>query len=54
MSATEVAEFEANPHLQDIIQVRLLDDAGKVADLQTYDFAYFVDLLQALVDQHCH
>ena len=54
MSATEVAEFEANPHLQDIIQVRLLDDAGKVADLQTYDFAYFVDLLQALVDQHFH
>jgi predicted HD phosphohydrolase len=54
MSATEVLEFEANPHLQDIIQVRLLDDAGKVADLHTYDFAYFVDLLQALVDQHCH
>ena len=54
MSATEVLEFEANPHLQDIIQVRLLDDGGKVADLQTYPFAYFVDLLQALVDQHCH
>jgi len=53
MSATEVLEFEANTHLKDIIQVRLLDDAGKVADLQTYDFAYFVDLLQALVDQHC-
>jgi predicted HD phosphohydrolase len=53
MSATEVLEFEANPHLKDIIQVRLLDDAGKVAGLQTYDFAYFVDLLQALVDQHC-
>ena len=53
MSATEVLEFEANPHLQDIIQVRLLDDAGKVADLQTYPFTHFVDLLQALVDQHC-
>jgi len=54
MSATEVLEFEANPHLQDIIQVRLLDDAGKVADLQTYPFTHFVDLLQTLVDQHCH
>ena len=52
MSKDDVTEFEANPYLQDIIQVRLLDDAGKVASMQTYEFPYFVELLQELVDQH--
>ena len=54
MSATEVAAFADNPFLEDILQVRLLDDSGKVANMETYGFAYFVDLLQGLVDQHCH
>ena len=52
MSNEEVAEFAANPHLEDIIQIRLLDDAGKVADMETYDFTYFKSMLQTLVDQH--
>jgi phosphonate degradation associated HDIG domain protein len=53
MNAEEVAQFETNPHLQDIIQVRLLDDGGKVAGVQTHNFAYFENVLQGLVDQHC-
>jgi phosphonate degradation associated HDIG domain protein len=53
MNAEEVAQFETNPHLQDIIQVRLLDDGGKVADMQTHNFAYFQNMLQELVNEHC-
>ena len=53
MSAQEVTEFEANPHLQEIIQVRLVDDGGKVANLKTRSFRDFEQLLQNLVDEHC-
>jgi predicted HD phosphohydrolase len=53
MNAQEVAQFETNPHLQDIIQVRLLDDGGKVADMKTHNFAYFQNMLQELVNEHC-
>jgi len=54
MSADEAAAFAKNPYLDDIVQVRYLDDSGKIADMQTYDYAYFVDLLQGLVDAHAH
>lgn len=53
MNAEEVTEFETNPHLNEIIQVRLLDDTGKVANLSTYPFVYFQTILQRLVDDHC-
>jgi phosphonate degradation associated HDIG domain protein len=53
MNAEEVAQFETNPHLQDIIQVRLLDDGGKVAEMQTHNFAHFQSMLQELVNEHC-
>ena len=53
MSADEVTEFETNPHLKEIIQVRLLDDTGKIAGLTTRPFAYFETVLQTLVDEHC-
>ena len=53
MNADEVCEFETNPHLKEIIQVRLLDDTGKVANLKTYPFVYFQTLLQSLVNEHC-
>lgn len=53
MGKDEVAQFETNPHLEDIVQVRLLDDAGKVANIKTYPFAHFKNLLQALVNKHC-
>ena len=50
MSADEVAEFEKNPHLKAIIQVRHWDEAGKVAGQETPPFAHYAPLLQRLVD----
>ena len=52
MTAAEVAAFEANPNLEKIIQVRYLDEAGKVADMQTPDFAHFAPMVQRIVDNH--
>ncbi len=53
MSPQEVAEFEQNPNLEQIIQVRYLDDAGKHADMETPDFAHFAPMVQRVVDAHC-
>ena len=53
MTALEVLQFETNPYLQEIIQVRLVDDGGKVANLKTHSFNHFEQLLQNLVDEHC-
>jgi predicted HD phosphohydrolase len=33
MFPQEVAEFERNPNLDDILQVRFLDEAGKEPDM---------------------
>lgn len=52
MSAQEVADFEANPNLPKIIQVRYLDEAGKRADMETPDFWHFAPMVQRIVDQH--
>jgi phosphonate degradation associated HDIG domain protein len=52
MTPAEVAAFEANPNLQDIITVRYLDEAGKDPDLQTPDFAHFAPMVQRVVDRH--
>jgi len=53
MSDDEVAEFEANPNVKDIVAVRYLDDAGKIADMDTPDFSYFAPMVQRVVDAHC-
>jgi phosphonate degradation associated HDIG domain protein len=53
MSAEEVAAFEQNPHLAQIVQVRHLDEAGKRADMVTPDFAHFAPMVQRQVDAHC-
>ncbi len=53
MSADEVAAFEQNPHLAQIVQVRHLDEAGKRADMVTPDFAHFAPMVQRQVDAHC-
>lgn len=53
MSADEVIEFERNPNLEQIIQVRYLDEAGKDPDLQTPGFAHFAPMVQRVVDAHC-
>ncbi len=52
MSSDEVAEFEKNPNLKKIIQVRYLDEAGKRPDMQTPDFWHFAPMVQRVVDQH--
>ena len=53
MSDDEVTEFEKNPNLKQIIQVRYLDEAGKRADMVTPDFSHFAPMVQRVVDAHC-
>lgn len=52
MNAEEVQEFEKNPNLKEIIAVRYLDEAGKVAGMETPDFQHFAPRVQRLVDAH--
>ncbi|GGO75385.1 phosphodiesterase [Marinobacterium nitratireducens] len=52
MSDEEVAEFERLPHLEAIIQVRYLDEAGKDPKMTTPDFAHFAPLVQQFVNLH--
>ncbi|MCV2867304.1 HD domain-containing protein [Defluviimonas sp. WL0002] len=53
MSAEEIAEFERNPNLKEIVQVRYLDEAGKRPDMQTPDYWHFAPMVQRVVDRHC-
>ena len=53
MSAAEIAEFEKNPNLKEIVCVRHLDDAGKIAGMATPGFAHYAPMLQRVVDTHC-
>ena len=53
MNEAEVAEFEKNPNLREIVEVRYLDDAGKHADMHTPAFAHFAPMVQRIVDRHC-
>ena len=53
MSAEEIAEFERNPNLREIVAVRYLDDAGKHAEMETPPFAHFAPMVQRVVDRHC-
>ena len=50
MSASEVQIFEQQKNLNDIVKVRLFDDAGKVANLQTKSFVEYVPLVQRVVN----
>jgi predicted HD phosphohydrolase len=52
MSADEVAEFEKNPNLKEIVKVRYYDDAGKRDDLETQPFSYYAPMVQRVVDAH--
>ena len=52
MNTTETKAFESNPNLNKIIAVRLLDDAGKSAQMKTPDFSYFAPMVQRVVDQY--
>ena len=53
MSGEEVAEFEANPNLADIVKVRHYDEAGKQAGLETRPFSHYAPMIQRVVDRHC-
>ena len=53
MKADEVVEFERNPNLKQIIQVRYLDEAAKRADMNTPSFSHFAPMVQRIVDAHC-
>ena len=53
MDEAEVTEFQKNPNLEKIIQVRYLDEAGKHPDMETPDYWHFAPMVQRIVDQHC-
>lgn len=50
MNESEVAEFEKNPNLKEIIKVRHYDEAGKCADLATKPFSHYAPMIQNVVD----
>ncbi len=52
MEAREADEFARHPHLDDIIAVRLLDDAGKRAGMKTPGFSHFVPIIESLAEEH--
>lgn len=52
MNDLEVSSFAEIPNLDAILQVRLWDDEGKVAGLQTPSFAHYAPMLQRVVDRH--
>ena len=53
MRPDEVAEFDRNPNIREIVRVRRLDDAGKVAGLETPGFDHYAPMVQRVVDAHC-
>ena len=53
MTAEEVAAFEKRPHASEVVRVRHLDDAGKVAGMVTPDFASYAPMVQRVVDRYC-
>lgn len=53
MSAEEIREFARNPNVKEIVRVRHLDDAGKIADMKTPGFAHYAPMVQRIVDAHC-
>lgn len=52
MGADEAADFARQPHLDNILTVRRLDDAGKQAGLSVPDFASYIPKIDQLLDQH--
>ena len=53
MSPAEVAAFEKNPNVKEIVKVRHYDDAGKRTDMKTQTFSYYAPMVQRVVDAHC-
>lgn len=53
MNAEEIAAFEKNPNIKEIVRVRHLDDAGKIAGMVTPGFEHYAPMVQRVVDAHC-
>lgn len=52
MSPEEVVAFEKNPNVAEIVRVRRLDDAGKIAGMVTPGFDHYAPMIQRIVDAH--
>ncbi|MDB5526679.1 MAG: phosphodiesterase [Rhizobium sp.] len=52
MNPDEIASFEKNPNVKEIVRVRRFDDAGKVAGLMTPNFDHYAPMIQRTVDKH--
>jgi len=53
MNADEVTAFEKHPNVREIVKVRYLDDAGKIAGMITPGFPHYALMVQRVVDRHC-
>jgi predicted HD phosphohydrolase len=51
MNEDEAAEFRSNPFHMEAVQVRLWDEAGKIAGMKTRAFRDYAPLLQRVVDR---
>lgn len=49
MDEEEVTQFESIPSYMDCVQVRYLDDAAKISDLQTPEFSHFEPLINRML-----
>jgi len=52
-NANEIAEFRSQPHLDEIVQVRIWDDLAKVKGVITPAFEHYAPVLQSVVNSHC-
>ena len=53
MEPEEIKEFELNPNFREIVRVRHLDDAGKIADMKTPGFQHYAPMVQPVINAHC-
>ena len=52
MMKLEIKEFRKNPNLDQIVQVRYLDDAGKDPNMAIPDFWYFAPMIKRVIETH--
>ncbi|MBL8585074.1 MAG: HD domain-containing protein [Rhizobiaceae bacterium] len=52
MNADEVAHFRGNPHHEAAVRVRIWDEGGKVAGMETRSFRDYVPMLERIVHNH--
>ena len=50
MSESETAKFANNPEFESLLQIRIWDETAKVPGKKTRPFAYYVPLLEGLID----